>query len=286
MRMLSTALFVLMFGLCVFGQNADQKSVIKFYQGEEFTPYLFEPYRADYKFKGRVAGLEFTLFNFSTRVFELADGWEETLNFRFKLPDTPEMNVRIVSSIDLKTGLLKRITVPGDDENLQEIFFEPAGIRIVATDGRRTESQSYPVTDKIYPCSFSTAFLSYLPLADDFAGAFSCFTSVDAGDKPEFRIDRMTLKTVGTETIATDAGTFECWKLASDVEDVKILKNGRIKEVSKKRSPDFDGEKLWKNMYSTLWIDKKTRKFIRGEVKFKNFGSVTTEMQRLETRNL
>ena len=284
-------IFVLLFSVCCFGQETAK--TIKFYQGDDYMPYIFEPYRAEYLFKGKVAGIPFRLFTFSTRIIELQDEWEETQQYRLEFLDYfPDADaekellreIEMTTKIDLKTGLLKSTTarlssVP--DGNFNVNLMEAGKIIVTGIDGKRSDEKIYETREKLYPCSFSTTFLSYLPLSDDFAGSFSCFEldKDDNSNKDVVRFYKRTLRVVGTETVTVDGGTFECYKLADEAEEIKYNRDGSIKSKKKIGKREFDEEKFWKNFFNNAWIDKKSRKPVKAELLFK-IGSLTMELQK------
>ena len=61
-------IFILSFNL--FGQGISKTTEkqlhesVKFYQGLDYKPYLFEPYRAEYVLRGSLVGMNFDLFDF------------------------------------------------------------------------------------------------------------------------------------------------------------------------------------------------------------------------------
>jgi len=286
MKKTLTAFFVVLFSLGVFGQTTQkvepkgqELSPVKMFSGEEYMPYIFEPYRADYDFKGNIAGLNFKLFSFFTRIVELEDEWEETQFHRLPFSDEDFRDVMITSKIDLKTGLLKKMIVKTGKNITQTIEIGEGKIFITQTDGKKTKQISFDAKEKFYPCSYSNAFLSYLPLSDEFAASFACFSlnENDSG-KPTIQFQKRTLRVVGTETVSTPAGTFECYKLADDMEKIKYDEDGNIKQKKKSDKPNFDEKKFWANFYNNMWIDKKTRKVVKAKLNFK-IGSLTVELQ-------
>jgi hypothetical protein len=71
-----------------------------------------------------------------------------------------------------------------------------------------------------------------LPLNDDFAASFTCFSLDETGSgKPN------------------PAGNFECYKLADNVEEIKYDKEVSVKEMKKKKQL-FDEDKFWANFYN------------------------------------
>lgn len=165
-------------------------------------------------------------------------------------------------------------------------FAEDGRIVVTGTDGDRTERKVYDNREKIYPCSFSNAFLSYLPLNDNFAGTFTCvdIDGDNTSSKNPLRFTRRTLRVVGSETVKIDAGIFECYKLSDESEEIKYNADGTIKAKKKVTNSKFDEERIWRNVYSGLWIDKRTRKVIKAELNFK-IGNIVVELQR-PNRNL
>ncbi len=278
-------------GLPVNAQIVSQPA--RLYQGEPHIPYLFEPYQADYIYKGKIVGVPFKFLTTSTRIIELKDEWEETQKIRLEFMDYfPDQSsdreafreIEITSNIDLKTGLLKSLSgtfANKPDARLFVSFAEDGKIVVTETDGKRTERKVYENHEKIYPCTFSNAFLSYLPLDDSFSGAFSCvdLNSDNLSDKNKIRFSRRTLRVVGSENVKIDAGTFDCYKLADETEDIKYNADGTIKAKKKVSSGQFDENKFWRNIYSNLWVDKKSRKVIKAALNFK-LGNLTVEMQK------
>jgi hypothetical protein len=260
--------------------------LLKTFSGEEYMPYLFEPYQADYVFKGKLIGLNFRLFSFSTKIVELQDEWQETHFIHLPMvPDRDFRDIKITSSIDLKTGLLKKMITETGKNIVQTIEIGDGNILVSETNGKKSKSISFPARESIYPCNYSNTFLSYLPLNDNFAAAFTCF-SIDETDsgEPKIRFSKRTLRVIGTENVSTPAGNFECYKLADDVEEIKYDKEGNVKQRKKKKQI-FDEDKFWANFYNNTWIDKKTRKVVKGELKFK-IGKLTAELQKPKFVNL
>lgn len=293
MRKIHVVLFVLLFSLSIFGQTTQKSNLtpqtqkpLKTYSGEDYMPYLFEPYQADYVFKGKIIGIGFRLFSFSTKIVELQDEWQETQFIHLPMvPDKNFRNIKITSSIDLKTGLLKRMVTETGKNIVQTLEVSNGNIFISETDGKKSESISFAAREVIYPCNYSNTFLSYLPLTDDFAASFSCFTleETDSGE-PKIQFSKRTLRVVGTESVSTPAGIFECYKLADSVEEIKYDKDGNVKQKKKKKQA-FNEEKLWANFFNNTWIDKNTRKVVKAELKFK-IGKLTVEMQKPRFTNL
>ena len=261
----------------------------------EFSPYLFEPYQARYVFQGKLVGIPLRLFSFSTRITELDKEWQETQNYRLEIMDTlgvgqPELHeVEISSEIDLKTGLLRKLSarfpsIPGGMSEAD--FSKPGKIVISESDGKRSREILLDARQPIYPCSFSNAFLSYLPLSDSFSGSFSC-VEIDIDEnsnKPILRFSKRTLRVVGSETVTISAGKFDCYKLADDAEEIKYNKDGTIKAKKRSGMREFDPESFWKNFYNNIWIDKATRKLVKGQLSFK-YGDLTVELQPSGGRN-
>jgi hypothetical protein len=294
MKKIHLALFcALLFSLSIFGQttqkpdlSSENQKPLKQFTGEDFMPYLFEPYQAEYVFKGKLIGLSFRLFSFSTKILELPDEWQETHFIRLsKTPDADFQNIKITSNIDLKTGLLKKMVAETGKNIVSTIEIRDGNIFVSEMVGKKSKSFSFPAKEAIYPCNYSNTFLSYLPLNDDFAGSFTCLAldETDSG-KPKIRLSKRTLRFVGTENVSTPAGNFECYKLADQVEELKYDKAGNVKERKKKKQI-FDEDKFWANFYNNTWIDKKTRKVVKAELKFK-VGKLTAELQKPRFVNL
>lgn len=273
MRLRVLAFLFLFTASAAFGQTVDKTP-------SAFKPYIFEPYSADYKYRGTVLGYEFDIFTFSTRIFELDDHWEELQTLRFKFPDEPETTIFATSKVDLATGLLRSMKVTDGGNNVSELNFGDGKIEVAATDGKRTRTASVDNAEKVYPCFYSSVFLSYLPLADGYQNSFTCVMP-DEDDAQAFLIQRLTLKVVGREKISTKAGLFDCFKLTSDVEDLRRIKNGKIKEFTKPKKRDANADRFWRNVYSYTWIDVRSRKVIKGEFNFKGLGGISTEMERV-----
>jgi hypothetical protein len=284
-RFFFSFLFVFVF---VFAISAQQP---RLYRGEPHVPYIFEPYLADYVYKGVVAGVPLKFMSSSTRITELKNEWQEdqkialdVLDF-FPADDERDefRNVEITSRIDLATGLLRSLSATfGDRPNIRVTanFSADGSIVVTGTDGKRTKQQVYTSQEKIYPCTFSNAFLSYLPLNDGFAGTFTC-VDIDAekrSSKDALKFTRRTLRVVGTERVTVPAGTFDCYKLSDEAEELKYNADGSIKEKRPVKLGQFDEEKLWKNVFSGLWIDKASRKLVKAELNSK-IGSIVVELQ-------
>lgn len=293
MKKILLVLCVILFSLSIFGQTTQKTDLIpqsqkplKIFSGEDYLPYLFEPYQADYVFKGKLIGLSFRLFSFSTKIVQLQDEWQETHFIRLPMiPERDFQSIKITSSIDLKTGLLKKMVAETGKNIAKTIEIGDGNIFVTETNGKESKSFSFPTKEVIYPCNYSNTFLSYIPLNDDFAASFTCFSldETDSG-KPKIQFLKRTLRVVGTENISISAGNFECYKLADDVEEIKYDKEGNVKERKKKKQI-FDEDKFWANFYNNTWIDKKSRKVVKGELKFK-VGKLTVEMQKPKFVNL
>jgi hypothetical protein len=291
MKKIQLAICVLLFNLSIFGQTtqksdlaAQNQSSLKTFSGEDYMPYLFEPYQANYVFKGKLIGIGFRLFSVSIKIVELENEWEETHFIHLPMvPDRDFQNIKITSSIDLKTGLLKKIVTETGKNIVRTIEIGNGDIFVTETNGKKSQSFSFPAKEAIYPCSYSNTFLSYLPLNDNFAASFSCFSleETDSG-KPKIQFSKRTLRVVGTEVVSTPAGNFECYKLADDVKEINYDKEGKVKKKKKKY---FDEDKFWANFYNNTWIDKKSRKVVKGELRFK-IGKLTVEMQKPKFVNL
>jgi hypothetical protein len=83
MRKITIAFFIFVFGVSIFGQGTNNKvetttsPEIKFFQGDENMPNIFEPYNADYAIDAKLIGINFNLFRYQTQVIELKEGWSE-----------------------------------------------------------------------------------------------------------------------------------------------------------------------------------------------------------------
>lgn len=287
MRSLISTVAILVFA---FAANAQAP---RLYQGEPHIPYIFEPYQADYVYRAKFAGMPFKFLSSSTRIIEVADAWEEKQKISLDLLDYfPDKDgdredyreVELTQNIDLKTGLLRSIsgTFGNKPEMRMTVSFADDGkITVTGTDGKRTQQKVYENREKIYPCTYSNAFLSYLPLDDNFAGTFTC-VDIDGDStsaKNALRFTRRTLRVVGSETVRIDAGTFDCYKLSDEAEEIKYNADGTIKSKKKISNSQFDENKIWRNVYSGLWIDKRTRKVVKAELNFK-IGDIVVELQR------
>lgn len=264
----------------------------RLYQGEPHVPFIFEPYLADYVYKGVIGGVPLKFLSSSTRVIELADEWQEdqkiALDVLDYFPDDDRdrddyRNVEITSRIDLATGLLRSLSATFGNRPDIRVTADINGngtIVVTGTDGKKTKQKTYTTHEKIYPCTFSNAFLSYLPLDDSFAGTFTC-VDIDAekgSGKDALKFTRRTLRVVGSERVTVPAGTFDCYKLLDQAEELKYGADGSIKEKKPLKFAQFDEKRLWKNVFSGLWIDKKTRKLVKAELDLK-IGSIVVELQ-------
>jgi hypothetical protein len=289
MRKAFFVLFIFILSFNLFGQTAsktaDNQSPVKFYQGFDYKPYLFEPYRAEYVLRGNLVGMNFDLFDFSTNIVELENEWQETQRWHLGFPEDEPQDIVVTSYIDLETGLLKKMTASLGGIS-SEYVFGSGTIDATATKGSKTKQISFANPTQIYPCAYSSAFLSYLPLDENFAASFVCFMpDEDDNGKPKISFQKRTLRVVGTERITVDGGTFDCFKLADETEEIKFNADGSIKAKKKRENQVFDEEKFWKNFYNATWIDKRTRQFVKGELKFK-YGSVAVELQKSRRTNL
>ena len=291
MRKSLFALFIFILSSNLFGQTVAKTvenqlpATIKFYQGLDYKPYFFEPYRAEYVLRGNVVGINFDLFGFSTSIVELENEWQETQRWHLGFPEDEPQDIIVTSYIDLESGLLKKLTASIGGIS-SEYFIGNGTIEATAAKGKKTKQISFVNREKIYPCSFSNTFLSYLPLDENFAGSFVCFTpDEDENGKPKISFQKRTLRVVGTEKVTVDGGTFDCFKLADETEEIKYNSDGSMKEKKKRESRMFDEEKFWKSFYNATWIDRRTRQFVKGELKFK-YGAVSVELQKSRRSNL
>jgi hypothetical protein len=271
----------------------------KFFKGEENVLNFFEPYQADYKMAGNLLGMPIRLFTLSTKITELKDEWEETMNIKLEFLDYFPQNdvdlneirdVQMIQNIDLKTGLLKhtRAALSNKPEGNVEInLMEADKIIVKQTVGKKVENQVYVNRDKIYPCTFSNTFLSYLPLDEKFAGSFACidFQQEPNSNKNDISFFKRNLEVVGSETISIKAGTFDCFKIKDNTESIEYNKDGSLKVKKPKVNKYFDEKKFMAGLFSYMWIDKKTRKLIKAEFTTK-YGGVTIELQPQNFRNV
>jgi hypothetical protein len=208
MKKIHLALCVLLLSLSIFGQTTQKSDLsspnqkpLKTLTGEDFMPYLFEPYQADYVFKGKLIGLSFRLFSISTKIVELPDEWQETHFIRVsKKPDADFQDIKITSNIDSKTGLLKKMVTESGKNIAKTIEIRDGNIFVGETFGKKSKSYSFPAKEAVYPCNYSNTFLSYLPLNDNFARSFTCFSldETDSG-KPKIRFSKRTLRVASSE---------------------------------------------------------------------------------------
>ena len=133
MRKLFAVIFVLIFAVFCFGQETpknDQKSRQRLFgiapTDESYKPYFFEPYQADYVLRGKVFGIPLEILTVSTGITELKDEWNETQKYKltnagdFSDEDLRKEGIReteVSSVVDLKTGLLKNLTVQFPDKS-------------------------------------------------------------------------------------------------------------------------------------------------------------------------
>ncbi len=263
---------------------------------ETFAPSIFEPYQADYQFRGKVIGIPLSLFRYSTRIAELRDEWQETQNFHLEFMDTFDMadpdfrDVEITSNVDLKTGLLKKMSArfPNRPNSHSEFdFTTPGKIYVRETDGKRTSNRVIDSNGPVFPCTYSNTFLSYLPLSGTFSQTFNCveIDKDDNSNKDVVRFSNRTLRVVGSETVVIDAGKFDCYKLADQSEEIKYNKDGSVKSKKSIQAGAFNPERLIGHVYNFLWVDKATRKVVKAEFAVKH-ASLTVELQPSTRRNL
>ena len=263
---------------------------------ESFAPKLFEPYQADYQFRGKVIGIPLSLFRYSTRITELRDEWQETQVFHIELLDTfgladPNLrDVEISSVVDLKTGLLKKMSArfPNRPIGLSEFdFTTPGKIDVRETNGKRTSNRVIDSHGAVYPCTYSNTFLSYLPLNDTFSQTFNCveIDKDDNSNKDVVRFSNRTLRVVGSETVVIDAGKFDCYKLVDRSEEIKYNKDGSVKSKKSIQAGAFNPERLIGHAYNFLWVDKATRKVVKAEFAVKG-ASLSVELQPSTKRDL
>jgi hypothetical protein len=323
MKNLTTAIFVFLFGISIFAQTSNKTSEVKFFQGDENMPYIFEPYNADYAIDAKLLGVNFNLFKYQTQLIELKEGWSEIQNWQVpQIESFKPDSLKITQEIDLKTGLLQKMLLEGSGETdgeyitaKQEIFLTDGKYvsNAVATNAKgkvkETENFSFPLNEKIYPCQSNT-FFSYLPLNDNFIGSFTCLVGTigndletgsthDYGDnsttysrrnyfKDNVSLQKQTIKVVGSETITTKAGTFDCWKIKQNSDSIgEYTMKGKFKPSKKNYvSKDFNEKEIMKDFYGSCWIDKKTRKVVKAGFQYKQFGGLFIELQPQKNVNL
>jgi hypothetical protein len=289
MRKSLSLLFIALLSVSAFAQNTAKPVEYTAYNGQDYMPRLFEPYRADFVFKAKGLGLTLPLFEFSTNIIERQDSWSEEITFslnsalREKIEDFPEA-IYLTSEIDLKTGLLRRVegqTTMATGEKVRSLH-DFTGDQMAFqgwVNGKLLESKTVPLTKKVYPCTLSTVFFSYLPLKEDFAGEFKCL-GFDDNDNPQLLKRR--LRVIGGETITTDAGTFDCFKLI-DETDIEIKAKGKKQAASYRDK--YGVVEYISGLRVNTWIDKKTRIPVKSELDFKKLGGrVVVEMKKRNYR--
>ena len=298
MSRIALVLFVLVFA-CFAGGQQLVVTVPSDDRGKAivgFSPTRFEPYHADYQFHGELIGIPLSLFRYSTRIIELPDEWQETQNFHIEFMDTFDLgdrnlrNVEISSIVDLKTGLLKKMSARFPDRaiGLSEFdFTTPGKIYVRETDSKRTSNRVIDLHGPVYPCSYSNTFLSYMPLNDTFSQTFNCveIDKDDYSNKDVVRFNERTLRVVGSEIVVIDAGKFDCYKIADQSEEIKYNKDGSVKSKKKAQAGAFVAERLIGHAYNFVWVDKATRKVIKAELAVKG-ASVSVELQPSTSRDL
>jgi hypothetical protein len=296
MRKLLSVWCLCLLAASAFAQTPNQLT-FKVYDGQEYMPRLFEPYRATYIFKAGGLGLSLPLFELSTHVVELQDHWEEEVTFRLNETLREKLNSKmsqedkfpeaifITNKIDLKTGLLQEMrgeTKMGTGENVR-FLLALDGAALTASgwvNNKLAENKVQPFSEKVYPC-YSFTFINYLPLKEGFAGEFQCLV---ADEKDNLVTGKRFIKVVGSETLTTDAGTFDCFKLLDEGEQT-ATRDG------KKAAPDYRDQygimQYFSGLHSYSWVDKKTRKLVKAELGFKKFGAkVTLELKPQSVRVL
>ena len=284
-------LFTVLFSVGVFAQTAANSPAYTIYNGQDYMPRLFEPYQADYLFTVKGLGMSYPFFDFSTKIIERQDSWSEEMvfkvskSFRDKLEGFPEA-VYITSEIDLKTGLLRKITGEGtvEGEKIRSVM-EISDDQITFlgwSNGKLKDSKTMPLTEKIYPCSYSEVFYSYLPLKDDFAGEFNCVNFDNDDGKLEFV--KMKVRVVGSERVTINAGSFDCFKIITDGET-------RVTVKGKKKDDNYRDKygvlNYFASLHSYTWIDKETRIPVKSELDFKKFGAkLEIELQKRRRPNV
>jgi hypothetical protein len=289
-------IFVFLFGVSIFAQTTVKINEPKFYQGDDYMPYIFEPYNSLYSINGKFIGINFNLFKYQTRLIELDDSWSEIQNWQVpQFEDFKPEEIKITSDIDLKTGLLKKMLLEASGETEGEYIISKQEISLadnkfsvnsLATDAKgkvkESENYSFPIKEKIYPCQSNT-FFSYLPLKEDFIGSFTCFMLNSEGysAKDDLMLNKQTIAVKGSERITTKAGTFDCFVITQKSEPLgKYDQKGNFKAAKPNKVPkNFDENKVWKNFFGSCWIDKKTRKVIKAELRYKNLAGLYIELE-------
>ncbi|MEO6589900.1 MAG: hypothetical protein ABIP06_11400 [Pyrinomonadaceae bacterium] len=267
MRKLAFLPLLMLFVLGVCSQNlptgANERETPKFYRGDEKFAAAFEPYRAHFVFENQVAGFDLFSLNMATKIVETESGWEDTFSIFLPFRNESLQVLRIISEIDQKTALLKKITYKYS-ENTDEYVFDDAKITLSQQQNGKIKQFVFDNREKIYPCSYSTAFYALLPLEENFSASFACFIP-ETGGKPKLSFHKMTFKVVKTESILTVQGTFECYKLESRSDRIADPSDKKPSAKNEKLA-DMSVKNLQKANFGTVWIDKKTHKLIKAEV--------------------
>lgn len=294
MKRFFSIIFVFLVGTAAFAQTNDKISEVKFYQGDEYMPYIFDPYRADYGIDANLLGAELNLFKYRVEITELQDRWIETQYWQLPafVKDKADL-LSITTEIDLKTGL----PIKGSAEfrgTTEEDGYVIAKSDISYADGKYTmnsiatdkngkpkanEKFSLAVKEKYYPCQ-SMTFFSYLPLSDDFAASYTCLNAdYDSFKQTDIhRVTKQTIRVFGSEKIVTKAGIFDCYKIKQSTEDLGYYDAKGVFHAEKKKSSKGNSDKLWGNFFGSAWIDKKTRKMVRAELMYKRLAGISIEM--------
>jgi hypothetical protein len=311
MKIVASMLLAAVFGVSLFAQATPKTDQVKPSQSQELLPYLFDNYNAGYGVSASFIGVKVDLLKYSIKIEELGDEWAETVfvdvpriddsikSFGKVEDEAESMSGTIDQHIDLKTGLLKRIETQAEGvfdgktkafERL--VVFEGDEIRATFLEtpenGKTKEVYSFKAknSEKFYPCMSST-FISYLPLSNNFAETFNCLVDGDTKKGESLVFDKETIKVVGSETITTKAGTFDCYKMTQTGETVGYYDlQGVFKTYNKKDMPKELIGNMLKGIYSHFWIDKRTRKMVKAKFRFKKLFGMDVELEPTTYRNL
>lgn len=276
MKMFFPAAMILLFVCCLSAQIQD----VKTYRGEDYLPYIFEPYSADYSVERKVFvnTTSFMPMNSIVQITELEKEWEEiSRHYTTLLGNEIEIG-NTLTQIDLKTGLPKKFVyslIYEDSLTTIETNFLDGKIAVrqrkIDNKGNVKAEKlfTFDEKEKLYPC-YSTAMSSFLPYKENFSAAFNCFAPDLFGNKklkPVLWTAKMTVRLVDSETISNRAGVFDCFKIEKN-----IVKTGYYDEAGIFRQTDEikKGKDGGKERFSFVetgieWIDKKTRKLIKFE---------------------
>lgn len=248
MKKITVLLTVFLFVSGICGQTASD-SEPKLYQGEEHFPYIFDSYKID-EIKNPAG------FKLSTNITDFPAYWQETFKINLTTIGEFELGMKIISDIDLKTGLLKKQRFE-TGELWGEAVFDENRVTLTQNKGNKTDSYTYELPEKIYPCYFSAAFPSYLPLNGNFSGSFMCFVP-DFGDIRKSFLTKFSIKEIAAEKVATPKGIRDCYVIVgAGVVTREISDNGKNpKKTAKKSNSKFTD--IAQKFNSKIWVDKKT----------------------------